>query len=138
MDYDSTALPAELRRHSGFVEEKYKEPPGLSRANVVRKPLTTVPGYGTLKSGEKGYFVKAVLTGTCYDAWVVFCPGCGLTLGLSVSPSAGETVYVVPIRGTIEKGLAAFVSRVVDEAEEVGAAAVIFEIDTPGGRWMRH
>ena len=62
-----------------------------------------------------------------------FVLAAGLTLGLSVSPSAGETVYVVPIRGTIEKGLAAFVSRVVDEAEEVGAAAVIFEIDTPGG-----
>ena len=62
-----------------------------------------------------------------------FVLAAGLMLGLSVSPSAGETVYVVPIQGTIEKGLAAFVSRVMDEAEEVGAAAVIFEIDTPGG-----
>ncbi len=57
----------------------------------------------------------------------------GLTLVLSVSPSAGESVFVVPIQGTIEKGLAAFVSRVMREAEEAGAAAVIFQIDTPGG-----
>lgn len=44
-----------------------------------------------------------------------------------------EDVYVVPISGTIEKGLAAFVIRVMEEAEEEAAAAVVLEIDTPGG-----
>ena len=56
-----------------------------------------------------------------------------LIVGFFPGLSAAETVYIVPIQGTIENGLAAFVSRVMSEAEEEGAAAVIFEIDTPGG-----
>ncbi len=43
-------------------------------------------------------------------------------------------VVVVPITGTIDLGLAPFLSRVLDEAEADGAAAVVLEIDTPGGR----
>lgn len=46
---------------------------------------------------------------------------------------ADGSVYVAPIEGTIERGLAAFVSRIMEEAEAENAAAVIFEIDTPGG-----
>lgn len=54
-------------------------------------------------------------------------------VGLIPETPAAETVYIVPIQGTIEKGLAAFVSRVMSEAEEEGAAAIVFDIDTPGG-----
>lgn len=43
-------------------------------------------------------------------------------------------VYVVPIEGMIDMGLAPFVRRTLDEAEREGAAAVIFEINTFGGR----
>ncbi|HLL51367.1 MAG TPA: hypothetical protein VK356_11925, partial [Thermomicrobiales bacterium] len=43
-------------------------------------------------------------------------------------------VYVVPITGTIDLGLAPYLSRVLDEAEAAGAAAVLLPIDTPGGR----
>ena len=50
-----------------------------------------------------------------------------------ISAGAQQTVYVVPIEGTIEKGLAAFVSRVMAEAASEGVSAVVFEIDTPGG-----
>lgn len=46
----------------------------------------------------------------------------------------GPVVYVLPVDGVIDLGLAPFVSRVLDEAEEVGAAAVILEINTFGGR----
>jgi len=64
----------------------------------------------------------------CFALWV------GVFLALSAFPSAAEeTVYLVPVQGTIEKGLAAFISRIMAEAEEADAAAVIFEIDTPGG-----
>ncbi len=42
-------------------------------------------------------------------------------------------VYIVPISGTIDLGLAPYLSRVLAEAEEAGAA-VILDIDTPGGR----
>ncbi|MDQ3694567.1 MAG: ATP-dependent Clp protease proteolytic subunit [Chloroflexota bacterium] len=43
-------------------------------------------------------------------------------------------VVVVPIDGAIDLGLAPFLSRVLAEAEADGAAAVLLEIDTPGGR----
>jgi membrane-bound serine protease (ClpP class) len=49
--------------------------------------------------------------------------------------SAGSgAVYVVPITGTIDLGLAPYLSRVLAEAEAAGAAAVLLQIDTPGGR----
>ncbi|CAA9543078.1 MAG: Putative membrane-bound ClpP-class protease associated with aq_911 [uncultured Thermomicrobiales bacterium] len=43
-------------------------------------------------------------------------------------------VYVVDISGEIDLGLAPYLSRVLDEAAEAGAAAVVLVIDTPGGR----
>lgn len=43
-------------------------------------------------------------------------------------------VYVMPIEGEIDLGLAPFVRRVIDEATQAGAAAVILPIDTFGGR----
>ena len=52
------------------------------------------------------------------------------------SPLAQRTpvVYVAPIEGTIDLGLAPFVERVLGEATDAGAAAVILEINTFGGR----
>jgi membrane-bound serine protease (ClpP class) len=52
----------------------------------------------------------------------------------SGSDAGGGAVYVVPITGTIDLGLAPYLSRVLNEAEENGAAAVLLQIDTPGGR----
>lgn len=43
-------------------------------------------------------------------------------------------VYVAPIEGIIDLGLAPFVGRVLREAKDAGAAAVILEINTFGGR----
>lgn len=54
---------------------------------------------------------------------------------MAQAQSASEpTVVRVPVTGTIELGLAPFVGRSIREAEESGAAAVILDIDTPGGR----
>ncbi|MBI4540058.1 MAG: nodulation protein NfeD [Gemmatimonadetes bacterium] len=50
------------------------------------------------------------------------------------SQGAGATVYRVPVTGEIELGLAPFVERSLREAERAGAAAVILDMDTPGGR----
>ena len=47
---------------------------------------------------------------------------------------AKPIVYVLQIEGVIDLGLAPFVQRVIDEATQTGAAAVILEIDTFGGR----
>ena len=43
-------------------------------------------------------------------------------------------VYVAPIEGIIDLGLAPFVQRVIDEAQAAGAAAVVLDINTFGGR----
>src|SRR5919106_4772791 len=45
-----------------------------------------------------------------------------------------SVVYVAPIEGMIDLGLAPFVDRVLREATEAGAEAVILEINTFGGR----
>ncbi|MFC5732379.1 NfeD family protein [Cytobacillus gottheilii] len=44
-----------------------------------------------------------------------------------------DIVYTVPVEETVEKGLYAFLSRAVHTAEEEGADAIIFELNTPGG-----
>jgi membrane-bound serine protease (ClpP class) len=54
----------------------------------------------------------------------------------SIPHTFGKTdqiVYVVPIEETVEKGLNAFLSRSVLEAEKDQASAIIFEVNTPGG-----
>lgn len=62
-----------------------------------------------------------------------------LVIGLiySVFPvgasAQGETIYVVPVEKTVEKGLFAFLERAVKEAENDGASAIIFDVNTPGG-----
>lgn len=48
------------------------------------------------------------------------------------SPSA--EIYRVPVTGVIEMGIAPFIERSIEEAEAAGAAAVVLDIDTPGGR----
>jgi membrane-bound serine protease (ClpP class) len=48
--------------------------------------------------------------------------------------SAKPVVYVAPIRGMIDLGLVPYVDRVLTEAVAAGAAAVILQIDTFGGR----
>ena len=45
-----------------------------------------------------------------------------------------EIIYKVPIEGTIDLGLPPFIKRVISKAEAENAAAVIFEINTFGGR----
>ena len=51
-------------------------------------------------------------------------------------PAAAQVplVYRIAVTGTIENGLAPYVSRSLREAEAAGAAAVYLDIDTPGGR----
>ncbi len=61
---------------------------------------------------------------------------CGLLahFARAQQPPTRSVVYVVPIDGVIDLGLAPFVTRVLDEATRSGAAAVVLDIDTFGGR----
>ena len=45
-----------------------------------------------------------------------------------------DTVYRVPINGTIDLGLPPFIKRTLEEAKTKNASAVIFDINTFGGR----
>ncbi len=56
------------------------------------------------------------------------------TFASALAQEKRPVVYVAPIEGIIDLGLAPFVQRVLDEAAEAGAAAVILEINTFGGR----
>lgn len=66
---------------------------------------------------------------------------CGALLALAGSAAAAQEtpaphgpVYRIPVTGTVEMGLAPFVQRSLKEAEKAGAAAVVLDMDTPGGR----
>jgi membrane-bound serine protease (ClpP class) len=45
-----------------------------------------------------------------------------------------RVVYVIPIEGMIDLGLAPFLARTIREAQQTGAAAVLLDINTFGGR----
>lgn len=55
-------------------------------------------------------------------------------LAVPLVVEAQATVYRVPFTGTVEFGLAPFIERSLEEAEEAGAAFVVLDMDTPGGR----
>lgn len=52
----------------------------------------------------------------------------------AATQSAGPIVYVVPIEGMIDLGLSPFLARTIGEAKDAGAAAVLLDINTFGGR----
>ena len=64
----------------------------------------------------------------------------GLHVALGASVSAQDevlsrpVVYIVNIEGTIEPGLASYVKRVLSEAENAQADAILIEVNTFGGR----
>ena len=43
------------------------------------------------------------------------------------------TVFIVPVQGMIDNGLARYIERAVEDAETAGAALIVFDIDTFGG-----
>lgn len=59
--------------------------------------------------------------------WLVCAP-------LAVAQEARPIVYVAPIEGVIDLGVAPFVQRALDEATAANAAALVLEINTLGGR----
>ena len=55
---------------------------------------------------------------------------------LATAGARAETVYHVDVKleGMIDPGVAAFIERVVEDADKAGVDAIVFEIDTFGGR----
>lgn len=68
--------------------------------------------------------------------------GAGAAVGLGACGSDREArlidgdpiVYRVPVEGVVELGLAPFIERSIQEAEAAGAAALVLDMETPGGR----
>ncbi len=63
------------------------------------------------------------------------CLLCGLSLifPFAVGASNGDLIAVITIEGTIDPGTKSYAAHAFAEAERMGAAAVILELDTPGG-----
>lgn len=53
---------------------------------------------------------------------------------LSTGASSADLVFHVPIHKTIDLGLPAFIERAIEEAKDDKAGAIVFDIDTFGGR----
>jgi membrane-bound serine protease (ClpP class) len=67
--------------------------------------------------------------------WVSLLAVAGLSETWRVTAQApAPIVYVVPIGGVIDLGLAPFLARTIREATDAGAAAVVLDINTFGGR----
>ncbi len=84
----------------------------------------------TLRNLIYGLSGTAVVCGALALAF----PAVAVSGAPSLSAQEGREVVRVPITGTIEMGLAPFVARALDDAAAAGAAAVVLDIDTPGGR----
>jgi membrane-bound serine protease (ClpP class) len=73
------------------------------------------------------------LTLCIVTAWVLAFSGVADTRRVTAQ-TPSPVVYVISIGGIIDLGLAPFLSRTIREAEEAGAAAVLLDINTFGGR----
>ena len=65
--------------------------------------------------------------------WMLLVAAVGAS-GVLPAQTARPIVYVVPIDGVIDLGLAPFLARTISEAQQAGAAAVVLDINTFGGR----
>jgi membrane-bound serine protease (ClpP class) len=75
-----------------------------------------------------------LVAGILMGATAILISG-GAMFGQSRAPGAEDAeVFRVPVTGVIELGLSPFVKRSIGDAARAGAAAVILDIDTPGGR----
>src|SRR5262245_48847077 len=61
-------------------------------------------------------------------------PTAGKHEDVKTTTSATGTVLVVPLHGTVENGLYIYLNRALNQAENRKAAAVVIDMDTPGGR----
>jgi hypothetical protein len=66
-------------------------------------------------------------------AWMLLLTGLAI-VGLTSVQTPRPLVYVVPVEGMIDLGLAPLLARTIDEAEQAGGAAVVLDINTLGGR----
>src|SRR5438270_12116438 len=61
----------------------------------------------------------------------------GLWLASSGAPppvsGSGAPIEIIPISGTVDDGMAHLVHRSIDEAQRIGARAIVLDVNSPGG-----
>ena len=96
-------------------------------STVRARPERSVqPGMGRGQTLVRGCWALALVAAL----WL----GAPAARAQSGADAGAPAVYLVPITRTIDLGLAPYLNRVLDEAAEQDAAAVVLRIDTPGGR----
>ncbi len=65
---------------------------------------------------------------------ILILVGVLLSISGSVALEKDALVYVIDIRTEIGNGLRVYIERGINEAEQANADAIIFDVDTPGGR----
>lgn len=85
-------------------------------------------------AGRKAYWFKlAFLMMMCVILLGLAAPSWSSAEEAETSTSSGS-VYVIPVKISVQSGLASFLDRALTEAEEARASLVVLEIDTPGGQ----
>ncbi len=109
--------------YSGHMLEKWRSRMGWIKSASVEPPSPT-RRRGVAWAWWRGLALAVLASHLSFSFAQVPAP----------AADAPRVVFVAPISGTIDLGLAPFVQRVLDEASAAGAAAVILEINTFGGR----
>lgn len=85
--------------------------------------------------GTLFYFGTVILTGLALSFTVLAENDAASEPAAAPAPAAErQVVYEIPIKDMIEPSLLYIIRRGLDEAQESGADAVVFVMDTPGGR----
>lgn len=64
---------------------------------------------------------------------LIILAGLFANVGFGLAEPDNPPIVFIPLEGKIEPGMAAFLDRSIDKAEQIGAKKVVLEIDTPGG-----
>ena len=78
--------------------------------------------------------LTALFTAPAFAEEVTNTPPASLEAAPTAVTNTGGIVYQIPIKDMIEPSLIYILGRGLKEAEELGASAVVFVMDTPGGR----
>ncbi len=65
--------------------------------------------------------------------WLAFILWGTIAPVFSVSSTSSAPVVIVPIEGTVDEGMAHLVKRSVDRANAIHAAAIVLDVNSPGG-----
>ena len=78
-----------------------------------------------MRAGKPLLLVLMQLVATLLVGWA--------SMPVASAQTTGGYVSVVPVKGIINPVMASYLNRAIAEAEEDGAAAIVLEMDTPGG-----